>query len=66
MLGNKWLLYTLLGSIIIHVSVIYVPFLQVIFNTYSLSFTDWLITGSLSLAPFVINETLKVLWKFRE
>jgi P-type Ca2+ transporter type 2C len=66
MLSNKWLLYTLFGSIIIHVSVIYVPFLQVIFNTYSLTLTDWLITGSLSLAPFVINETLKVLWKFRE
>jgi len=63
---NKWLIMTFFGSVLIHTGVIYIPFLQEVFNTYPLTITDWGITMGLAAIPFVINELLKFIWKFRE
>jgi len=65
-LDNKWLILTFFSSIIIHVGVIYIPFAQLIFNTFPLTLADWGLTAGLALLPFLINESLKLVWKFKE
>jgi Ca2+-transporting ATPase len=65
-LDNSWLILTFFGSILIHVGIIYIPFAQIIFNTYPLTIADWGLTAGLALLPFVINESLKLVWKFEE
>jgi Ca2+-transporting ATPase len=60
-LRNKWLFPAILAQIGILVSIVYLPILQQVFRTASLSWTDWAVLYS--LAPFVllVEETRKIL-----
>ncbi len=46
--GNKWMQYAVGASLVLMLLVIYVPFLQPIFDTIPLTFQDWIV-----MAPFI-------------
>lgn len=46
--GNKWMQYAVGASLVLMLLVIYVPFLQPIFDTVPLTFQDWIV-----MAPFI-------------
>lgn len=46
--NNMYLIWAVLCSLVMILGVLYIPFLQVIFNTVSLSLTEWMIIGGLS------------------
>ncbi|MBA4416536.1 MAG: ATPase [Syntrophus sp. (in: bacteria)] len=50
---NRWMTWAVIGSAIIVFMAIYVPFLQPIFDTVSLTFTDWCL-----MAPFIIMDSV--------
>ncbi len=57
---NKWIWLAVLSAIVLQMCVIYIPFLQVPFETVALSATDWLV--SIIVASFVVwfYELLKL------
>lgn len=57
--SNKSLVYAFLGSLILTLAVVYVPFLQNIFNLIPLRLIDWAIVLPLSFVPFSIGEIHK-------
>ena len=58
--SNKWMQYAVLTSLAILLAIIYVPFLQAIFNTVALSWTEWRVMVPLILLPAVATEITKV------
>ncbi len=56
MLGNKFLLYAVGCSILMHLGVVYLPALQNIFNTVSLELWQW--------GVILILSGIKLLWKY--
>lgn len=58
--SNKYLTSAALLSIVLVLIVVYTPFLQPIFSTNSLSFSDWGYIGIFALIPFVIGELFKL------
>ena len=58
---NKWLLLAIGLSFTIHMGVVYIPFLEPIFKTVPLNFTDWYIVVLISIVPFVIMEIYKLI-----
>ena len=42
--------------------VVYVPFLNPIFDTIPLGGKDWLVVGGFSLLPFVVGELFKYIY----
>jgi len=59
---NKWLLMGIGIAILLHVAVIYVPFLQIAFTTVPLAPWQWGIAIGAGAAMFVIEELRKVLF----
>ncbi|MBZ2175678.1 calcium-transporting P-type ATPase, PMR1-type [Schnuerera sp. xch1] len=59
--SNKTLTYSTLLAFILLLIVIYVPFLQPIFDTYSLGLNDWGIILIFSFIPLVIGEIYKII-----
>ena len=57
---NKWLILAVIGSIILQLAVIYVPFLQDAFKTVALDLVDWVVVILVSLSVFVVIEFYKV------
>lgn len=57
--SNKSLVYAFLGSLVLTLAVVYVPFLQNIFNLIPLRLIDWAIVLPLSFVPFSIGEIHK-------
>ncbi|MBI4525663.1 MAG: cation-translocating P-type ATPase [Deltaproteobacteria bacterium] len=55
--SNKWLNMAVLWELAVLLALIYVPFLQVLFGTYSLSATDW---GVIVAAAFTISPVLEL------
>jgi P-type Ca2+ transporter type 2C len=57
---NKWIWLAVLVSVVLHLCVVYIPFLQVPFETVALSATDWLVC--IGIASFVLwfYELLKL------
>jgi len=66
LLGNKWLLVAIIGTILLSLPLIYVPALQSYFHTYSLSLADWGIVILASGTLFVVAEGGKLFWRWRE
>jgi Ca2+-transporting ATPase len=56
---NKWLVLAVLGSVVIQLSVIYVPFLQRLFSTVALAPIDWLIVVGVALTGATYIEIHK-------
>jgi Ca2+-transporting ATPase len=58
--SNQWLWGAILLSLVLHVAVIYVPFLQQTFSTMSLSFGDWLSCTAVASSVLWLRELSKV------
>jgi Ca2+-transporting ATPase len=58
---NKWLFPGILAQIGILASIVYIPIIQQVFRTASLSWTDWVILYSLAPAVLLVEETRKLL-----
>ncbi len=57
--SNKWMQYAVGFSVALFLIVVYVPFLQPIFNTVPLTLDEWLLMLPLILLPSVVAETQK-------
>jgi len=57
--SNKWMNWAVLGSSVLMLLVMYVPFLQKIFNTVSLGWAEWQLIIPLFLIPTIAAEALK-------
>lgn len=58
---NKYLNYSVLLATVLLLVVVYVPFLQPIFTTYSLGLQQFGVAFSLSLVPIIAGEAAKLL-----
>lgn len=58
---NPWLWAAIAFSVILHIAVIYVPFLHQAFSTVSLSATDWLRCTLVASAVLWLREGSKVM-----
>ncbi len=61
--SNKKMVLSTSLSLILLVTVIYLPLLQNIFNTVALSFDDIKLVGTLALIPFILGEFTKLFKK---
>jgi len=59
--GNKYLLLGLSLAVILHLAVLYVPFLQNIFSTIALSLTDWIKIIIVGSSIFWVEEIRKLI-----
>jgi Ca2+-transporting ATPase len=59
MFQNRWLWSALLLSLLLHVAVIYVPFLQSAFSTVSLDVGDWLLCAGVASSVLWVRELSK-------
>jgi Ca2+-transporting ATPase len=57
--SNKWMLYAVTSSMLLLLAVIYVPFLQPIFNTVPLGWAEWQIVLPLLFIPAIVAEISK-------
>jgi Ca2+-transporting ATPase len=57
---NKWMQYAVLSSLVILLTIIYVPFLDPIFNTAFLGLREWSVMLPLLFAPSIAAEITKV------
>jgi Ca2+-transporting ATPase len=57
--ANKWLNLAILWELLLLVLIVYLPFLQIPFTTYSLPLVDWLIVISLAFTVSPILELAK-------
>jgi len=62
--SNKWMQWAVLASLVILLSIIYVPFLDPVFNTTFLTGRDWLVMLPLILLPSAAAEVNK--WVLRK
>jgi Ca2+-transporting ATPase len=62
--SNKWMQWAVLTSLLILLAIIYVPFLDPIFNTTFLTLDDWAVMLPLILLPSVAAEVNK--WVLRK
>lgn len=58
-LTNRWLLGAIASSVLMLFLVLYVPFLQGIFETYALTLTDWAIVLFLASSIIIVFEIIK-------
>lgn len=59
LLSNKSLLFAVLGTVLLQLAVIYIPFLNTFFHTQPLTFTELLIVIAVSALVFVVVEIEK-------
>ena len=63
--SNKYMQYAVLLSIVLLLSVVYVPFLQLIFDTVSLGVQEWAVIFPLLLVPGIAAEITKAFARLR-
>jgi Ca2+-transporting ATPase len=61
LLGNKWMFYAVVSSLVLLLLAIYVPFLQPIFDTVPLAWEQWRIILPLLFVPALVAEISKAL-----
>jgi Ca2+-transporting ATPase len=59
-LSNKWMFYAVVSSLFLLLLVVYVPFLQPIFDTVPLAWEHWRIILPLIFVPAIVAEISKV------
>jgi Ca2+-transporting ATPase len=59
---NRWLLMSISAAIVLHLIVVYAPFMQVAFSTVPLTLEKWGIVLLVGGSLFVIEETRKMLF----
>jgi len=64
--SNKYMQYAVSLSLVLLLAVIYLPFLQPIFNTVALGAREWLVMLPLLITPSVAAEVTKTLVRTRE
>ena len=57
---NRWLVLSISAAILLQLAIVYVPFLQVAFNTVPLDISQWGIVVLAGCSPFIIDEVRKV------
>jgi P-type Ca2+ transporter type 2C len=57
--SNRYMQYAVGLSIVLLILVVYVPFLQPIFNTHAPSLTEWMLVIGLALIPAIAEEITK-------
>jgi Ca2+-transporting ATPase len=62
---NRWLLLAITWEIILLLVVIYLPFLQNVFNTYAFGPGDWISSLLLASSIFVVAEIAKMVGNLR-
>jgi Ca2+-transporting ATPase len=60
---NAWLLIAVASSIVLQLAVIYVPFLQPLFNTAPLTLAEWVIIIVVSASVILVVEAGKFIWQ---
>lgn len=63
--ANKWLNRAILWELLLLSLILYVPFLQKVFNVFSLTVNDWIIIGSFALTIVPVLEFTKWIIKKR-
>lgn len=63
--ANPWLIGAIIGSMLLHCMILYVPFFETIFNTVALSTNDWLLVISFAAPVILIDEILKFIARAR-
>jgi Ca2+-transporting ATPase len=64
--ANRWLVIAVFSSLALQLAVVYVPFLQPVFNTVPLSLIDWLIIILLSSTALISVEIVKFLRPYEQ
>ena len=57
---NPWLILAVIGSVVLHSFIVYIPIFNQIFGTTPLSMHDWLLILAFALPVTIIDEVLKV------
>ena len=57
--GNLWLIGAVALSLMMHLLVVYVPFMQTAFHTLALSAADWLIATAVASTLLIVMELVK-------
>ena len=60
-LGNKWLIWSILGSIAITIPIFYVPFLKQTFGVHALTSLDWIVAVLSASTIFIGAEIYKLI-----
>ncbi len=58
--SNRWMFYAVVSSLLLLLLVIYVPFLQTVFNTVPLTLSHWQVLIPLLVMPAVVAEVSKL------
>ncbi len=64
--SNKWMNIAVLTSFVLMLLVVYVPFLNPVFNTTPLGAEQWLLIGPLLIIPSIVAEVTKALINRRD
>ena len=64
--SNKWLNLAIISQIMLMVVIVYVPFLQELFNTYALSAFDWVLVILLAGTVFPVLEISKGIIRWQD
>jgi len=62
---NPWLILAMIGSMMLHMLILYVPILAQIFGILPLSFTEWMLVLAFSFPVILIDEVLKFYGRLR-
>lgn len=63
--GNPWLIIAIIGSMLLHAMILYVPFFETIFNTVPLNANDWLLVLACAFPVVILDEILKFFARMR-
>lgn len=59
LMANVWLIIAVFLSVIMHACILYIPALQLVFQTTELSLNDWMIVVGFSFPVILIDEIVK-------
>jgi Ca2+-transporting ATPase len=63
--ANPTLIAAILGSVVLHCMICYVPMFESIFNTVPLNLYDWILVVGISAPVVILDEILKVISRAR-
>ncbi|MGD8552904.1 MAG: calcium-translocating P-type ATPase, SERCA-type [Anaerolineales bacterium] len=59
--SNRWMFYAVASSLLLLLAVVYIPFLQPIFNTVPLGWQEWRVVLPLLFVPAIVAELTKMI-----